>query len=164
MRALRRAKEMSRSRAVGSQRGSLNAKLIGFLVAVVIALILIYNVTQSMAVGQLEGTAVRSMKTLKRALVTYASMWGGFPLSLSELSSGKVKLLDAQFAAGEEAGYVFTYTPSDRMEGSRIVTSYAVVGRPKDPAIHARNFFMDESGVIRESPAGVEPDAKSTPY
>lgn len=155
---------MNSNRAARGERGSLNAKLVGFLVAIVLALILFYNMTQSMAVGQLEGNAARSMKTLNKALAIYASMWGGFPITLSELATGKTKLLDPQFAAGEQGGYVFIYTPGDRFEGSRIAGGYTVVAHPKDPAIRARNFFTDQSGVVRHSPPGKEPDANSTPF
>ncbi len=85
-------------------------------------------------------------------------------MTLGELTTGKVKLLDADLAAGERGGYVFTYTPVGRTEGLRIVGSYTIVARPKEHSVHARNFFMDESGVIRHSPAGTEPNANSTPY
>lgn len=155
---------MNSGQGVEGERGSLNAKLIGLLVATVLVLILVYNMTRSMAVGQLEGTATKSLKSLNKALAIYSSMWGGFPLSLSELAAGKTKIIGPEFAAGERGGYVFTYTPADPLQGSRIAAGYSIVARPEDSAIHARNFFTDQSGVIRHSPPGVQPDANSPPF
>lgn len=149
-----------------SERGGMTAKLIGLLLVAVVAMILIHSFTQSIAVGEIESSGARSMKALNKGLITYATMWGGFPKSLKDLVTDKYKLVDPGLAEGESGAYLFTYTPAvlPGRENERIVGQYTIVARPKDPNLRVRNFFTNERGTIRWAAAGVEPNAGSTPY
>lgn len=99
-----------------------------------------------------EASAVGSLRTLNTANVTYASTDDtGFAPSLQALASGGAKdpspehsmLIDDVLASGEKDGYVFTY----ERHGTQ---AYTITARPKQFGVSGkRNFFTDESGVIR---------------
>jgi hypothetical protein len=148
------------------ERGGMTAKLIGLLLVAVVAMILIQSFTQNIAVGEIESSGARSMKALNKGLITYATMWGGYPKSLKDLVTDKYKLVDPGLAEGESGAYRFTYTPAvlPGRENERIVGQYTIVARPKDANLRVRSFFTNERVTIRWATAGVEPNKGSTPY
>jgi len=89
-----------------------------------------------------ESGAIDALRQVRGALVSYSSATGGFPGSLEAL--GDDVRGPAQRAMG--LGYVLQYTPSPPGADGR-VHGFALVARPGNFGF--RNFFTDESGVIR---------------
>ncbi|HXZ20661.1 MAG TPA: energy transducer TonB [Candidatus Acidoferrales bacterium] len=102
-----------------------------------------------------EISAVRSLRTINAACVTYSATYGiGYPSALGYLrasgppSRTAASLIDDALAAGEKDGYRFTYTPGTPFAGT--VPAYIVRADPVGPGeTGRRHFFTDPSGVIR---------------
>ena len=109
-----------------------------------------------------EASAVGSLRAYNTAMITDSSSCPdiGYPLSLESLGPGArdcshLGLVDAQLAskAPLRSGYRFVY--ASQRDGSQIKTRYQIVATPVNPGITgARQFFTDETGVIRFSMKG----------
>jgi hypothetical protein len=109
----------------------------------------------------LESGAVRTLRAMMTALVTYEVTCGAYPESLSTLaplevgetpSCERMDLLDEATASGQKHSYMFNYEllPSDAGERA----TFTISGRADMQSEYTanrrfRNFFMNESGVIR---------------
>jgi hypothetical protein len=110
-----------------------------------------------------EAAAISNMRAYNQALTKYAGKCPqqGYPATLSQLGPGArdcahANLIDARLAVQDvrQQGYVYTY--STGTTGSDKVTVFALVARPEGPgSIGARFFFLDESGIIRQSPTPI---------
>jgi hypothetical protein len=106
-----------------------------------------------------EASAISNMHTYRQALTKYAGKCPqqGYPATLSQLGPGPgdcrhSNLIDARLAVEDamQQGYIYKY--STGVTGPEKVTVFALVARPASPGSSgARFFFLDESGIIRES-------------
>jgi len=146
--------------------------ILGYIGVAIIPFILI--------VAAIEASAVGSLRVIATAAQTYSTEFqNGFPSNLDVLSedpAGSIScnhanLLDAALVASrQKSGYVFTYTPKfpDNAAASAVSPSAEATGCTSAGAIGfeitadpvqrnttgARNFFTDQSGVIRYSNDG----------
>ena len=109
-----------------------------------------------------EASALGSLRTINTAAIAYESTYAnGFPPSLGVLGPGNPEtcsaadLIESVLAGGKKTGYLFVYTPGPKVEkpakgcppGAK---SYTVTARPQEfGKTGHRNFFTDETGVIR---------------
>jgi len=110
-----------------------------------------------------EASAVNSVRTYTSANVTYSALCPliGYPATLADLGpgggacAGGANIVDPVLgtAAPVKAGYDFTYTPVAVLG---INTNYTMNGTPAVVGVTGqRNFFCDETGVIRYNTVGV---------
>ena len=148
----------------------------GFSVVEVVVLVAILLVIAAIAIPNLlhsnlsehESSGVASLRALNAACANYSMLYGGYPRSLSNLGPGdaanstSAAFIDAALASGTKNGYVFTYTAGAIGIGGNIL-SYNITANPAVPgSTGQRQFFTDQSGVIRASTKGAA-DASSTP-
>jgi type II secretory pathway pseudopilin PulG len=139
----------------GLVTGYIGVSIIPFLI---IAAIAIPNLLRSRTAAN-EASAVGSLRTYNTAMITYSSACPdiGYPTSLESLGPGgkdcsHMDLVSAQLASRVpvKSGYRFIYTA--QRDTRQIATRYEIVARPVNPgATGVRQFFTDESGVIRFS-------------
>lgn len=123
-----------------------------------LAAMIVPRVTNS-HIAPREAAALASLNDIHTADAMYAASHPelGFAPDLSVLagfskSSGR-KGVDQELASGAKTGYVFTYTPGERVNG--LVNSYTVTAVPeKVGETGQRRFFSDQSGKIHYSFAG----------
>ena len=150
------------------QKGfSLIELLIVVAIILIIAAIAIPNLLRSKMSAN-EASAVGSLRSLNTACVSYSTSYGGYPLALSNLGPGSpanattADLVDSVLAAGTKSGYVFTYAAGAK-DASGNVLSYTINGDPVTVGTTGqRQFFTDQSGVIRANTGGAATVA-STP-
>jgi hypothetical protein len=84
---------------------------------------------------------------------------GVFDYASSLEMLGKYQLIDNVLASGRKQGYAFRIVP-----GGDFRNQYKAVATPLEPGKSGkRAFFVDESGVIRFTADGSEPNEKSSP-
>ena len=115
---------------------------------------------------------VGSLRTINIASETYSSTYPhGFPERLDQLGPGPAGtytseaagLIDEQLASGKKQEYIFTYTPA-APDRRGFISSYTVTARPKIFGVTGeKNFFLDQTGVIRETTENREPTAADPP-
>ena len=150
------------------QKGfSLIELLIVVAIILIIAAIAIPNLLRSKMSAN-EASAVGSLRSLNTACVSYSTSYGGYPPALSNLGPGSpanattADLVDSVLAAGTKSGYVFTYAAGAK-DANGNVLSYTINGDPVTVGTTGqRQFFTDQSGVIRANPSGAATVA-STP-
>jgi prepilin-type N-terminal cleavage/methylation domain-containing protein len=150
------------------QKGfSLIELLIVVAIILIIAAIAIPNLLRSKMAAN-EASAVGSLRAINTACVTYSTIYGtGYPALLANLgpaapaTAAAADLIDSVLAAGTKSGYVFTYTAGAAVGGT--VNVYTITAVPSNVGTTGqRQFFTDQSGVIRANPSGVA-DVNSTP-
>jgi len=149
-----------------NQKGfSLIELLIVVAIILIIAAIAIPNLLRSRMAAN-EASAVGSMRTINTATVTYSSTYpsSGYPANLKNLgtsgaaTSGSADLVDSVLAGGTKSGYTFVYTG----DGNTPSTGYSIVATPVSQGTSGqRGFFTDQSGVIRNDPAGAATSASA---
>ena len=142
-----------------NQKGfSLIELLIVVAIILIIAAIAIPNLLRSRMAAN-EASAVGSLRTINTAAVTYSSTYpsNGYPANLSNLgtsgaaTSASADLIDAVLAGGTKSGYTFKF----KGDGNTPSTGYSIVATPVSIGTSGqRGFFTDQSGVIRNDPAG----------
>jgi len=150
------------------QKGfSLIELLIVVAIILIIAAIAIPNLLRSKMSAN-EASAVGSLRSLNTACVSYSTSYGGYPPALSNLGPGSpanattADLVDSVLAAGTKSGYVFTYAAGAK-DANGNVLSYTINGDPVTVGTTGqRQFFTDQSGVIRANTGGAATVA-STP-
>jgi type IV pilus assembly protein PilA len=152
----------------GNKKGfSLIELLIVVAIILIIASVSIPNLLRSKMVAN-EAAVVGSLQALTTACAAYQMTYGGYPPDLQSLGPGSppgpaaADLIDPLLASGTKSGYTFTYTagPKDA-EGN--VMSYTTRADPISVGTTGqRQFFTDETGVIRVITSGPA-DKNSTP-
>jgi type IV pilus assembly protein PilA len=155
------------------QKGfSLIELLIVVAIILIIAAIAIPNLLRAKMAAN-EASAVASLRTYNTAIVSYQTTYGTDPTTnFSELgpaatpSSTAADLVDNLLGAANpnKSGYVFTYTPTPPSGTATAVTQYTVTAYPETYNVTGqRNFFTDQSGVIRQSTSSTQANVSSTP-
>ena len=151
---------------------SLIELLIVVAIILIIAAIAIPNLLRSKMAAN-EASAVASLRTYNTAIVSYQTTYGTDPsTNMAQLgpsatpSSAAADLVDSLLgaAAPNKSGYVFTYTPTAPSGSATSVTQYTLVAAPQSYNVTGqRNFFTDQSGVIRQSTSSTQANVSSTP-
>lgn len=151
------------------QKGfSLIELLIVVAIILIIAAIAIPNLLRSKMAAN-EASAVSSLRTLNTSIVAYSTTYNTDPANLASLgpaatpSSTAADLVDNLLGAdpATKSGYTITYTAGAASAG--IVTSYTMIAVPQSSSTGQRQFFTDQSGVIRQTTDGSTPTASSSP-
>jgi type IV pilus assembly protein PilA len=150
------------------QKGfSLIELLIVVAIILIIAAIAIPNLLRAKMAAN-ESSAVGSLRSFNTANVSYASNYPslGFAASLAVLGGAAPcttalttaacliddTLAGATTATTAKSGYFFTYATT----GTGLITGYTNLATPANQGVTGqRNFFADESGVIRYGLTGV---------
>ena len=149
------------------QKGfSLIELLIVVAIILIIAAIAIPNLMRSKMAAN-EASAVASMRTLNTSIVAYQTTYATDPASLASLgpaatpSSTAADLVDNLLGVdpAQKSGYTITYTPV----AATPITQYTILAAPQSTSTGQRQFFTDQSGVIRQTTDGTTPTASSTP-
>ena len=152
-----------------NQKGfSLIELLIVVAIILIIAAIAIPNLLRSRMAAN-EASAVGSLRTINTAEVQYLTTYQiGFSDSLAKLgpaataSSTTADLIDSVLASQIKSGYSFSYS-AGTPDAQGNINQYGVTATPVNAGVTGqRQFFTDQSGVIRANAAGTA-DANSTP-
>jgi len=153
------------------QKGfSLIELLIVVAIILIIAAIAIPNLLRSKMAAN-EASAVATLRTYNTAIVSFQTTYGTDPATdLTQLgpsatpSSTAADLVDNLLGAANptKSGYGFTFVPGAAASG--IVSTYTIVAAPLTQNVTGqRQFFTDQSGVIRQTTDGTTPTAASNP-
>ena len=149
------------------QKGfSLIELLIVVAIILIIAAIAIPNLLRSKMAAN-EASAVASLRTLNTTIVAYQTTYATDPANLASLgpaatpSSTAADLVDNLLGVdpAQKSGYTITYTPV----AATPITQYTILAAPQSTSTGQRQFFTDQSGVIRQTTDGTTPTASSTP-
>ena len=154
------------------QKGfSLIELLIVVAIILIIAAIAIPNLLRSKMAAN-EASAVASLRTYNTTIVAYQTTYGTMPTTdFSQLgpvtgggvpSASAADLVDSLLGIANPAiksGYSFTYTPV----AATPVTQYTILAVPQSSSTGQRQFFTDQSGVIRQTTDGTTPTVTSQP-
>lgn len=148
-----------------NQKGfSLIELLVVVIIIAIIAAIAIPSLLASRRAAN-EASAIGSMRTIHTANATYQAVVGGgttYAVALTDLSGQgliDVSLANATAAATDKSGFFFTYTP---LNTAAVPTQFTMIGTPSAGVATGRNFFVDQSGVIRAA-QGVAATVASAP-
>jgi prepilin-type N-terminal cleavage/methylation domain-containing protein len=102
-----------------------------------------------------ESNALAAMHTIISAAISYRGPNPVYPADLSVLSSTTPAYVDNVLGAGSKQSYTYTLVG--------VTNTFTVTATPDSPGFSGRrNFYSDESGIIRYSTEGPA-DANSTP-
>lgn len=128
----------------------------------IIAAIAIPNLLRA-RISANEAGAVRSLRDVNQAVVTYVSDKQAFPAELSELGPAGAQLIRQEVASGQHAGYRFSYFAVDT-DQDQVADGYFVSARPITPgSTGVRTFCTDQTGIIRSAPRGQDCTTESEP-
>ena len=154
------------------QKGfSLIELLIVVAIILIIAAIAIPNLLRSKMAAN-EASAVASLRTYNTSIVAYQTTYGTDPdTNFAQLgpvtggaapSASAADLVDSLLGIANPAiksGYSFTYTPVTATP----VTQYTILAVPQSASTGQRQFFTDQSGVIRQTTDGTTPTVTNSP-
>jgi hypothetical protein len=134
---------------------------IGIALSTAYLIFIVFAVRSTMGRGipTNEAAAITSMRAYDQALKSYAEKCPqqGYPATLIPLGPGAgdckhSNLVDVRLAASVPVRQGYLYQYSTGVTGPEKITAFALVARPVTPGMSGTRFFyLDESGVIRES-------------
>jgi type IV pilus assembly protein PilA len=148
---------------------SLIELLIVVAIILIVAAIAIPNLMRSKMAAN-EASAVGSLRTINTGSVEYSTNYGGYAPTLASLSgpsggaptSTSAELIDTVLASGTKSGYSFSYTTGSTDSSGNILT-YTLTAVPTGIGTTGqREFFTDQTNVIRGNLTGAA-DINSTP-
>jgi type IV pilus assembly protein PilA len=153
------------------QKGfSLIELLIVVAIILIIAAIAIPNLLRAKMAAN-EASAVATLRTLNTSIVAFQTTYATDPALLANLapagaavpSSTAADLVDNLLGAdpANKSGYTITYAKGTAVAG--IITTYTMIAAPQSSSTGQRQFFTDQSGVIRQTTDGSTPSASSNP-
>jgi type IV pilus assembly protein PilA len=152
------------------QKGfSLIELLIVVAIILIIAAIAIPNLMRAKMSAN-EASAAGSLRTINTQAVSYMTTFGGYPAALANLgppaggaapSLATAGLIDAVLAAGTKSGYDFVFTGAGPNAAGLNQTYTSTAVHQANTGI--RNYFSDQSGVIRFTTDGTTPTVASSP-
>jgi type IV pilus assembly protein PilA len=133
-------------------------------IILVIAAIAVPNLLRSRVAAN-ESAAVGAVNTINKAEASYASEYPdcGFAENLAVLgksssspSRSSAGLIDSLLSRGSKAGYDFTAIggPGSCSATGKPRETYTVTATPQSPETGQRQFFSNQSGIIRYSDNG----------
>jgi len=143
---------------------------VGLTALYIIFVVFMFRTTMGRDIPKNETAAVDTMRVFDVALKNYAEKCPeqGYPASLTPLGPGRGDctranlLKDPRLAVRVpvRSGYVFEYSTGAPVPQK--LTVFALVARPLAPGMSgSRYFYLDESGIIRQSPTqNVGPNSK----
>jgi len=145
---------------------SLIELLIVVAIILIIAAIAIPNLLRAKMAAN-EASAVSSMRTFNTVFQEYSNTYGTLPSALSNMapattpSSTSADLVDNLLAKdpATKSGYTITYTPVTATP----ITQFTMIAAPVSNSTGQRKFFLNESGVIRQTTDGTTPTVSSNP-
>lgn len=149
--------------------GSVAATFLGWSLFLVLAAIACPGLQRSQFHANY-ATAVGTLRTIHTAETTYAETYKrGYSASLALLgpppsggaaTASAADLIPSEVAGGKKSGYIFDYKPGPA-DASGNIKTFTVSARPIQYGTSGcRNFFADESGVIRQTDEDRAPTAK----
>jgi len=145
----------------------------------IVFMVFMFRTTMGRGIPTNEAAAITTMRAYDQALKSYAGKCPqqGYPATLIPLGRGAgdckhSNLVDARLASQVPVRQGYMYQYSTGVTGPEKITAFALVARPVTPGMSGtRFFFLDESGVIRESgtqnigpnskPLGDSPDVQA---
>lgn len=125
----------------------------------IVFMVIMFRTTMGGGIPINEAAAITNMRAYSQALKSYVEKCPqqGYPATLIPLGPGAgdckhSNLVDLRLAAAVpmRQGYIYQY--STGVTGPEKITAFALVARPVTPGMSGKRFFyLDESGVIRES-------------
>jgi type II secretory pathway pseudopilin PulG len=141
--------------------------LIVVAIILIIAGIAIPNLLRSKIAAD-EASAVASLRTLNTAIISYNTTYNTDPPNLASMgpsatpSSTAADILDQLLGSDPavKSGYSITYTAGAATGGE--ITQYTMIAVPLSSQSGQRQFFTDQSGVIRQTTDGSTPTISSS--
>jgi len=131
-------------------------------VIAIVAAIAVPSLLQMKKSGN-EASAISSMRTIATAQIAFRAREGNYG-SLEELGDGDNRLIGPALASGHKSGYNFAVEAVDATDTSP--PSFTAIAAPVSTGRFGsgvRRFYVDQTGVIRYTSDGSEPDAGSEP-
>ena len=151
---------------------SLIELLIVVAIILIIAAIAIPNLLRSKMAAN-EASAVATLRTLNTSIVAFQTTYATDPALLANLgpagsavpSSTAADLVDNLLSTdpANKSGYTITYTKGTPPTGTTAITTYTILAAPQSTSTGQRQFFTDQSGVIRQTTDSTTPSASSNP-
>jgi prepilin-type N-terminal cleavage/methylation domain-containing protein len=152
------------------QKGfSLIELLIVVAIILIIAAIAIPNLIRSKMAAN-EASAVASLRTYNTSIVAYSTTYQTDPSAISDLgpattpTSTAADLVDALLGSTSpvKSGYGFTYSAGGA-SAAGVISTYTIIAVPSNSSTGQREFFTDQSGVIRATTDYTTPTVNSQP-
>jgi prepilin-type N-terminal cleavage/methylation domain-containing protein len=110
-----------------------------------------------------EGSAISSLRTICTAEMAWQNSEGAGDFgSLNDLSTAVPPYIDEELGAGTKSGYTFTVATVPEAAGTAATFTGTAVP-VTDNASGKRKFFVDQTGVIRQTTDGSDADETSDP-
>jgi len=129
-----------------------NTRLSGFTLLEIVLVVSLLVLLTSFAIPGLlrsrlsanESIAVRNLRAVGDVAVMYRAAYSDYPADLDTLSAAQPPYLDQAMSSGVRSGYLFSLTGGSQ--------TFSATAAPQDYTITGtRSFFIDETGVIRQT-------------
>jgi prepilin-type N-terminal cleavage/methylation domain-containing protein len=137
---------------------TLTEVLITVAVILFIAAIVVPKVTNSQ-IAPRESAALASLNEIYSSEARYSALHpdSGFTPDLPTLANfndpGGQRTIDKELASGNKTGYLFVYTPGEKVGGA--IRLYSVTAVPEQVGVTGkRRFYSDQTGAIHYNSSG----------